>query len=341
MTTKMSANLLSVFRHALELSQVGAGGTVGVYTENGVRRDYAEAYVAAAESLGATAFHVDVPNAALGTRELSERAGIAARPALVTAFKECDLLVDLAMLFFDEAKMEIQRSGTRILTCVEPIDTIIRCLPTPELRAEAIAGRELLRGASRIRIASAAGTDLTYAVGDFNPECQYGMADEPGRWDHFAGTFVYTCGNEGSAHGTLVFDSYDVVTPYINHVRTPIVCTVRDGRIVEIEGGMEARLMRDILSRFDDDARHLSHIGWGLQPGARWESLIMEPDQVGLDPRCLRGSVLASTGPNSEFGGTNHSRCHFDMPMRGTSLWVDDTLIVDAGTVVHDFAVTA
>ena len=31
-----------------------------------------------------------------------------------------------------------------------------------------------------------AGTDLTYEFGDYFAFCQYGIADEPGRWDNFA-----------------------------------------------------------------------------------------------------------------------------------------------------------
>ncbi|MFN8150415.1 MAG: hypothetical protein U0R24_04740 [Solirubrobacterales bacterium] len=344
MTTDRSLTLLPLFRHALELSKVTEGEVVCVYTENGARSDYADAYIAAAESLGAAAFRVDVPTSPAETRELADlgpSSGLGARPALVEAMKGCDLVVDLVMLLFNSAKMEIQQSGTRMLTCVEPVETILRCLPTPELRAEAIAGRELLAGASRVRIASEAGTDLTYELGEHISECQYGMADEPGRWDHFAGTFVFTAAVAGNVEGTIVFDSYDVITPYINHVRTPVRCKVEAGHLVDIQGGLEADLMRDIFSRFDEDATQLSHIGWGLHPGARWESLMIDPNQIGLDPRAFRGCVLASTGPNNEFGGTNSSPCHFDMPMRNTSFWVDDELIVDAGEVVYDFGAVA
>jgi 2,5-dihydroxypyridine 5,6-dioxygenase len=80
----------------------------------------------------------------------------------------------------------------------------------------------------------------------------------------------------------------------------------------------------------------VSHIGWGLHPGARWDALQADPNQIGLDPRSYRGSVMFSTGPNNEFGGSNASRCHFDMPMRNCSLWLDDRLVVDAGTIVED-----
>jgi 2,5-dihydroxypyridine 5,6-dioxygenase len=344
MSSPSASTLVPLFTQGLQMSGVKTGEQVAVYTENGARLNYADAFIRAAESLGARAFIVDVPVASGGIKELAtlgERGGLAARPAVVEALKSCDLVVDLVMLFFNVEKIAIQKTGTRVLTCVEPVDTIERCFPTAELRAEAIAGRTLLKGASRVRITSEAGTELTYQIGARAAECQYGMADEPGRWDHFAGTFVYTCANEGGAEGTLVIDANDIVTPYINYVREPVRCTVREGRVVEIDGGLEAKQMRDMFARFNDDATELSHIGWGLQPGARWDSLQINPNQVGLDPRCFRGCVLASTGPNVEFGGTNTSECHFDLPMRATSLWVDELEVVRDGVIVHDFGCAA
>jgi 2,5-dihydroxypyridine 5,6-dioxygenase len=40
---------------------------------------------------------------------------------------------------------------------------------------------------------------------------------------------------------------------------------------------------------------------------------------------------MFSIGPNNELGGPNDTPCHFDIPMRGCSLYLDDELIVDAG----------
>jgi 2,5-dihydroxypyridine 5,6-dioxygenase len=331
--------LLPLFTRALELCSVRPGEVVGVYTENGARRNYADAYVAAAESLGATAFVVDMPVPSGPIAELSATTtehGLGSCPPLVEAFIRSDLLIDLALLFFNPAKIAIQESGTRILTCVEPAETIARLFPHASYREEALRGEALLAGASTLRVTSAAGTDLTYQLGDRRATCQYGLADVPGRWDHFASAFVLTAPNDGGVDGTVVFDVGDVITPYIHHVRQPVTCHIQAGYIAAVEGGLEARFIEDQLRRFDRDARAVSHIGWGLHAGARWDALRIDPNQVGLDPRSFRGCVMFSTGPNNEFGGSNSSRCHFDMPMRNCSLWVDGRLVVDAGTIVED-----
>jgi 2,5-dihydroxypyridine 5,6-dioxygenase len=61
----------------------------------------------------------------------------------------------------------------------------------------------------------------------------------------------------------------------------------------------------------------------------------MNPYQVGMDARSYEGCVMFSTGPNTEFGGTNDTPCHFDMPLRNCSLWVDGEQIVDRGRLME------
>jgi 2,5-dihydroxypyridine 5,6-dioxygenase len=53
-----------------------------------------------------------------------------------------------------------------------------------------------------------------------------------------------------------------------------------------------------------------------------------------MDSRSYLGSVMFSTGPNVEFGGTNATACHMDIPMRNCSLYLDDEQIIDAGRVL-------
>jgi 2,5-dihydroxypyridine 5,6-dioxygenase len=343
MTDPAPIDLVALFTRGLELSRVEVGETVAIYTEGGIRRSYAEAFAAAAESLGANAFVVNVPRPLASEVEgggWSGKVGLGSRPVLVEAFKGCDLLIDLVMLLFRHEKIEIQQTGTRILTCAEPPDTIARLFPTAEHRRRARIGQELLARASTLRVTSDAGTDLTYELGQYAPFCQYGAADEPGRWDHFASAFVVTVGNDRGVNGEVVFDVDDIVTPpgYAFYVREPVRLTIEDGFIEGIEGGPEAVSIRDYLGRYDRRAYAVSHIGWGLNENARWDALRLNPDQIGLDPRSYLGCVMFSTGPNNEFGGSNDTTCHFDMPLRNCSLWVDDELIVDRGRMVEDSA---
>ena len=55
-----------------------------------------------------------------------------------------------------------------------------------------------------------------------------------------------------------------------------------------------------------------------------------------MDGRAYYGNVLFSTGPNFEFGGTNDTHCHLDLPMKNCSLWLDDEPIVRDGEIVPE-----
>ena len=56
-----NADAVRMFRDELELCGVSAGQTIGIYSESSRRRDYAQGFAHAAAELGASAFHVDLP----------------------------------------------------------------------------------------------------------------------------------------------------------------------------------------------------------------------------------------------------------------------------------------
>ena len=77
---------------------------------------------------------------------------------------------------------------------------------------------------------------------------QWGYADEKGHFDHWGGGHIHTFPNEGSATGTVVFAPGDIVIlPYCRYVADPVTLEIREGHITKIEGGMDAKLMRDWL----------------------------------------------------------------------------------------------
>ena len=188
-----------------------------------------------------------------------------------------------------------------------------------------------------MRVTSRAGTDLTAEVGQFPTLPEYGFADEPGHWDHWPSGFVSTWPNEGSANGRVVIDVGDMMFPFKMYVSSPITLEIRDGRITSIEGGLEARYLRSHMDSYrDPGAFAVSHLGWGLQPKARWTGLGMrdKAQSLGMDARAFYGNFLFSTGPNAEAGGSNHSPCHVDIPMSGCSLSLDGESMTVEGNVV-------
>jgi 2,5-dihydroxypyridine 5,6-dioxygenase len=170
---------------------------------------------------------------------------------------------------------------------------------------------------------------------------QYGMADEPGRSTTGASACC-TLPERGSANGKVVFAPGDIVIlPYCRYVVDPV--GPRSARhIVSIEGGVDAALMRDWLAEGQTGARDrdpyaVSHVGWGLNPQCRWDSLALygdAPERSRAAARSFPGNFLFSTGPNTQGGGKRTTRGHYDVPMRSCTISLDGRIVVENGRVV-------
>jgi 2,5-dihydroxypyridine 5,6-dioxygenase len=170
---------------------------------------------------------------------------------------------------------------------------------------------------------------------------QYGYTDQPGRWDHWPGGLAAVAPIEGSVEGKLVVDKSDIIFRLGRYVEEPINITIREGRITEIEGGATARLLSDYLAHWEDDKAYIvSHIGWGCEHRALWNTLgIRFPDGGGvMDAESLIGNMQIAFGSNfmRALGGKNVTAAHIDIPCRNHTIYVDEQLIVDQGQMVPE-----
>lgn len=332
-------DMVTLFRKELQLCGVREGETVAILSEMDTLADYAAGFMTAARDLGAHVFNVNVlPASTVAVGDKASNVGTNAlagnRPA-IEALKSADLLVDLMFLLFSEEQLEIQKAGTRILLVVEPFEVLSRLFPTRELRERVECAEAKLKKARQLRFTNPAGTDVTYELGQYPVMTEYGFTDTPGRWDHWPSGFVFTGGSDTGVHGRVVMDRGDIIYPFKSYVRDPIELTIREGRVVDIRGGLDASLVRGYMESFrDPKAYGISHIGWGLNHLAQWSCHATGVPGIGMEGRAFYGNVLFSTGPNTELGGTNDTHCHLDLPMKGCTLFLDDELIVKDGDIV-------
>jgi 2,5-dihydroxypyridine 5,6-dioxygenase len=99
---------------------------------------------------------------------------------------------------------------------------------------------------------------------------------------------------------------------------------------------VDADLLADYMASFrDPEAYAMSHIGWGLQPRARWSALALYDREatIGMDARAYEGNFLCSLGPNNEAGGNRTTACHIDIPIRNCTVRLDGEEVVIKGKV--------
>ena len=332
----MDKTMKDVFLDELRLCEVGPGQTIAVLSEGDLLRDYAEYSLSAASELGAHVIDANLQvEQAMDASERIANVGknpLSSYPAVLQQCCEADMVVDHMLLLFSHEQIAMQEAGTRVLLVVEPPEILQRLFPTPELRKRVEAGERRLRGAKCLRFTNAAGTDVTYNLDGQSILTEYGYTCSPGRWDHWPGGFLATVAADKGVNGRVVMDTDDIIYPLKRFVTSPIEFVIRDGAVIEINGGADAGQLKQFIDEYNDPrAYSISHIGWGLNADCKWD---VDLPGIGMDGRACYGNVLFSMGPNTEFGGDNDTPCHLDLPMQLCTLMLDDELIVDEGKVV-------
>jgi 2,5-dihydroxypyridine 5,6-dioxygenase len=244
---------------------------------------------------------------------------------------------------FSKWLKQVMNHGVRVQMVIDAPDDLYQLQSPPGLKEAVLHAHRLYERTREVRVTSKAGTDLTYRRGEYPVMSQYGMADEPGRFDHWGVGLLHTFPDEGSANGRVVIQPGDIVIlPYCRYVTDRIELDVREGHITSIEGGVDATLMREWLEEGktgpdDKDPFAVSHLGWGLNPQCRWDALALygdAPERARAAARSFPGNFLFSTGPNTQGGGKRTTRGHYDVPMRGCTVALDGRVVVQDGRLV-------
>ena len=175
-----------------------------------------------------------------------------------------------------------------------------------------------------------AGTSLTINVEGAMPAGVWGWCDRPGMVAHWPGGLCLCFPRAGTVDGTLVLAPGDVNLTFKRYLETAVRLTIEKDYVTRIEGtGVDAELMRSYVAAWGDrDAYAVSHVGWGMNPRARWDAMAMydKRDFNGTELRAFAGNFLYSTGANEVAG--RHTLGHFDLPMRDCSVSLDGTPVV-------------
>jgi 2,5-dihydroxypyridine 5,6-dioxygenase len=319
------AELLPVLLDVLRQSNVQPGEQVLVYTDTKKNKDLVDAFYQTAVLLGAeTAVLYTTP------REIDRTPFAVA----LHAMRGADVILDLAsnMWIYTEALSELLDEGKRILSCVSDIDTCLKMKPDPAIVDRVNTGGPLLERAEVIQVRSRAGTDLTLNKRGRRGAFQDGLVPKPGDWDNYPAYQVACAPLEDSALGRVVLQPGDLFVTLKRIVTEEIVLHLERGRLVRIDGGAEAEMLRTWFANWDDPKAYTtSHIGFGCDPRADVNSYQL------MEWETMAGGVLMAFGSNilRFLGGKNPSRAHLDITLRGVDFSLDGELIIEEGQFVH------
>ena len=277
----------------------------------------------------------------LPIRSTGASVALAANSAALGALTNADFIVDCTVegLLHAPELGQILASGARVLMVSnEHPENTERWPHDPALADRVATGVALLEQAQEMKVASDAGTDLTVDLTGAVRAGSHGWCTEPGTIAHWPGGLVLAFPAAGTVHGTVVLAPGDVNLTFKEYIRDPVTLTVVDDYITDIDGcGVDAELFRSYLAAFEEpEAYAVSHVGWGMNTSARWEAMALwdKSDHNGTELRAFAGNFLYSTGANEVAG--RFCRGHFDLPMRGCTVTLDDAPVVVAGELVAE-----
>jgi 2,5-dihydroxypyridine 5,6-dioxygenase len=339
---RIEARWIELFAGVFRDCAVRAGDPVAILAESQSRPILVELADLAAAAIGARSFRLIVPTPALATKipVRSTGASDALRqlaPA-IAALKASPFIVDLTVegLLHAAELPAILGAGARVLMVSNEHPEILeRTRPDPALEAKVRNGIRMLKGATTMRVTSVAGTDLTVALPGARVGGGWGLTAKPGTITHWPGGLCLAFPAQGSVDGTLVMQPGDVNLTFKSYLRDTIRLTIERDYITGVAGdGVDAEMMRGYLASWNErDAYAVSHVGWGMNPLARWDALAFydKRDCNGTELRAFAGNFLYSTGANEVAG--RHTLGHFDLPLRGCTIALDDRVVVDRGVL--------
>lgn len=339
---RIEGKWLAAFRRVFALNGIENGSRITIISETQSRPVLVHLSELAAFDLGASSFHIQMPtppqSAPVPVKSTGTSWAIQQNRAVIEALKLVEVIVDCTVegLIHAPEWPEIEAAGTRLLVITNEHPEILeRTEPKAEDMRRVEIGIQMLREAREMRVTSAAGTDLTVDLTDAPCGGTPGFGTHPGAVAHWPGGLCLAFPGKGAVNGRIVMGVGDMNLTFKTTLTSPIDCIIENDFVTRIDGdGIDALHFREYLEAWDDrNAYGVSHVGWGVNQGAKWVSAAMydKRDMQAVEFRAIAGSFLWSTGANQYAG--RYTLGHFDLPMRNCTIALDGRVVVKAGVL--------
>lgn len=238
-------------------------------------------------------------------------------------------LVTTKSISHTQAVRSARSKGCRIITMPEfqPSMLVEGAIEANFPERAMVAGRvkKRLNEASRARIVCQEnGTDLSFVLEGREARAVDGIARDPGSFAAPPNIEACIAPVEDETNGIYVVN---LSIAGIGLLESPVQLEIENGKIISIKGGKEGDLLRETLARHNDpNCFRIGELGIGLNPFARACGSLLEDEAV-------LGTVHIAAGNNaSNFkGGQISAPVHIDMIAAGTTVTLDDYVVIEKG----------
>jgi 2,5-dihydroxypyridine 5,6-dioxygenase len=342
-TDRIEGKWIDLFAEVFARCKVASGEACAVLSETQSRDLNVHLAELALLKLGARPFHLTVPSprqsAPVPIRSTGASVALQGQAPVIAALAASSFIADCTiegLMHAPELGQILQGGGRVLYISNEHPELLERLAPSPAEEQQVRAAMRLLKGARQMRVTSAAGTDLAIRLEGARIGGVWGYTEKPGTLSHWPGGLCLAFPAAGSVAGTLVLATGDLNLTFKRYIESPVRLTVEADYVTRIEGeGLDAELMREYIAAWGDrEAYAVSHVGWGLNARARWESLALydRRDVNGTEQRAFAGNFLYSTGANEVAG--RYTLGHFDLPLRRCTVELDGRPVVLDGKLL-------
>lgn len=334
---------VDAFEAVLSRCALRPGDTVAILSESQTRPEFPGLARMAAARMGCQVFQLVLTtpfDAGPPVRSTGACTALQQIAPVITALAASTLVVDCTVegLMHAPELPAILKGGARVIyVSNEHPEALARLVPDDSIEPLVKEHVKRLRAAKFMHVTSAAGTNLTVAMAGATCGGNWGYTTRPGTMTHWPGGLALAFPAAGSVNGTLVLAEGDVNLTFKRYIERPITLRIEHDYVTRIDGeGVDAELMRSYIAAWGDkEAYAVSHLGYGLNAAARWDSLALydKRDFNGTELRAFAGNFLYSTGANEVAG--RYTRGHFDLPLRNCTVALDGVTVVQQGKVVQ------
>jgi leucyl aminopeptidase (aminopeptidase T) len=257
--------------------------------------------------------------------------------SLTSALKEADAWVEFnsqALTYSTtwDVALEENKRLRYLGLCSMDVDMMVRCIGRTDyqaLREFQTKLFDMTKKAKKVRIVTAAGCNVTFENEPTHPlTLELGYADTPG--PHFMAGQIAWLPKLGTINGSIVFDGS--LWPPLGLLKESVKLTIREDRIVDIEGGREAAEFKKWLNGFGDPNMFLlAHVCYGVHPGAKLSGITIEDERVW---GCTVWGI-GNVGPMLLPPKGRPAKSHTDGICLNSSIYLDDIQIFNEGLAVH------